>query len=1841
MKKMLFLICKLMICLGVLNGFAQTITYQPPEYFEKDVVAPAVAPVQSGTTIDGGTYREVSVFAGTGSAGGTNTNDPLSSTLNLPSGMVKDALGNYYVTEGISESSKGGQKIRKIAPNGQVTTLMQFNSFVPRDITINTANGDLYFVIHSNRLVRFINNNAQNYPHQDPVYLEYNADRDILVGTSNSGSANGIGTSARLNDPWGIAMAPDNSYVLIADYGNNRLRKVDLTTMEVTNFTNTTFNRVRDVHIVNNDLIYAVDEENLGTIKKITNGGNTVEVLVNSSGHTAGIYDGDGLTGAFMRDPYGITVDGLGNLYVCNFTYATVRKITPEGSVSTVAGRVWELEEANRTGVGFNARFKRPRRVVYDVENGFLLLADTGNHQLKKIQLEGFEILPPLPSGLSFNTATGVISGTPTAISMRDVYHDDFENTLLPAPNATVTLSGDAAVVGDYLKLTNALANKQGGITVVPSTPINHNALKVSFDLITSKESNYSFGPRAADGISYSFAPDADAVTTSPNAEVGTGTKLSLSFSSYHDDNNDKRGIRIFYNPWSNSALGTQVNSVILAYSPNTSWMGRSAKVELEVNNNGQLTLVVDGTVIFNNVQLPADYINSNKSTWKHVIKARTGQYSDLHAIDNLSIQQGYGPTNHTVVGRNHDHVVETTFPLIVTIPPTVSTTSITAVEDTQFTVNYKVLTKGFADLDTSGFVYGTEPNPTVNNNIVINNDSPVAGASYSLGVTGLQGATYYIRALLTDQWGVNAYGEELSVSIPEVTSGAISSITATSAAVSGSVDNNGGLALTARGFCWSTSPNPTISDDVIQDDTTDMGNFNAVITGLTPDTRYYVRAYATNSWGTAYSDELSFVTLPEAPAINYSVSNTLLINTAANIEPSITGGTATQEVAGATNRIFTFPNGVYPRQFALSHDNNYFYYPDDAMNAVYKLDRNTGVVSLIAGGAMGDNDGTGNAAQFRGIFNIAVNRSTGNIYVMDGDSNSEARCRQITPDGVVTTIAGSLGFPNSYLAVDNEGNIFYINSSRAIGMIPCTNNSNNPTFGTPVPDWAGNSASQGNLDGIGSSARFSQINGKIAVDNDNNLYVTDLNLIRKITSGAVVTTIAGNKNSAVIADGIGTEAVFTDFSSFSYNAADHSLYGNDEGLIRKIDLTTAAVETLYNKGMGADYPGWNMEMHNGDIFGLLTSGYITKLTIFGYSITPALPNGLSLDTTGSIVGTPTVLSPLTTYTIQSVNPYHVVRATTQIEVVDASDITVVSSGGSSPAITNGVLTVSGTESVNLSVITNYLNSNTSLTIQATGNIIFNTAIDTAGKDLTIIADADGNNEGAITFNENITAANLTLSGKSAIVKAGKQMVVSGNLVSNTELLLDSESNAFSTLSVTSNISGTGQLTYNRYVNITPSNDLIAAPFAGMSFSNMINNSNSNTLLSGSIGGQSGFYLFGPHNEQSNSYEMYNITTNAATTLTSGKGYRAGSTDGGNLNFTVPADGYNTLSNNVTIGITHTGEGWNLVGNPYPTYLTLSDVYTSNTGNLFGGAYNAFYTYNGDATNPWTIYNGSSGANVKIAPGQAFFVRSAEGGATFSFTPSMQSNTGGDDFIAGRNAAETAVYHAGIELSSSVGIYTTDVYFHPNGSNGLDVGYDAASWQGSAPDYGVYSYLVSDNQGLPIAIQTLHSDALEQDSTVIPLGVEASSGYTLTLGLTDNSYLPESAIVYLEDRNLGSFTNLRTGSYSVSSGNGISGTGRFFIHVGNDATLSNPGEVYSGVQVYSPMGSGVLVVTGVNEPGMRLRLYDIQGRLLLDQGLSAVSMQELPVGTLSTAAVIARLEGAQGSRSVKLIINQK
>jgi len=96
----------------------------------------------------------------------------------------------------------------------------------------------------------------------------------------------------------------------------------------------------------------------------------------------------------------------------------------------------------------------------------------------------------------------------------------------------------------------------------------------------------------------------------------------------------------------------------------------------------------------------------------------------------------------------------------------------------------------------------------------------------------------------------------------PAVNTTAISSITTTSASSGGNVTTDGGASVTSRGVCWSISANPTVSDNFTTDGT-GTGSFTSAITGLSPDTGYHVRAYATNSVGTSYGSDLTFTTSP------------------------------------------------------------------------------------------------------------------------------------------------------------------------------------------------------------------------------------------------------------------------------------------------------------------------------------------------------------------------------------------------------------------------------------------------------------------------------------------------------------------------------------------------------------------------------------------------------------------------------------------------------------------------------------------------------------------------------------------------------------------------------------------------------------------------------------------------------------------------------------------------------------------------------------------------------------------------------------------------------------------
>jgi uncharacterized protein (TIGR02145 family) len=196
-------------------------------------------------------------------------------------------------------------------------------------------------------------------------------------------------------------------------------------------------------------------------------------------------------------------------------------------------------------------------------------------------------------------------------------------------------------------------------------------------------------------------------------------------------------------------------------------------------------------------------------------------------------------------------------FPILTT-NVTTSMTNITAISGGNITSD------GGAPVTARGICWSTSPNPTVANDSTRNG---VGTGSYTSNISGLLGSTtYYVRAYAINATGV-AYGNQITFTTsaptpPSLTTTALSSITSVSVATGGSIVNNGGATITARGMVWDTLPNPTLTKN--RSINGSLNNiFPDTIGGLAGSRVYYVRSYATNIVGTSYGDQLTFTTLP------------------------------------------------------------------------------------------------------------------------------------------------------------------------------------------------------------------------------------------------------------------------------------------------------------------------------------------------------------------------------------------------------------------------------------------------------------------------------------------------------------------------------------------------------------------------------------------------------------------------------------------------------------------------------------------------------------------------------------------------------------------------------------------------------------------------------------------------------------------------------------------------------------------------------------------------------------------------------------------------------------------
>lgn len=280
-----------------------------------------------------------------------------------------------------------------------------------------------------------------------------------------------------------------------------------------------------------------------------------------------------------------------------------------------------------------------------------------------------------------------------------------------------------------------------------------------------------------------------------------------------------------------------------------------------------------------------------------------------------------------------------------------------------------------------------------------------------------------------------------------------------------------------------------------------------------------------------------------------------------ASSEGTITSTVVTLTVPSATAALVTYPAGI------ANDTAGNLYVPDAVNNTIEKIAPD-GTVSTLAGaaGVAGSQDGPGSAAMFNQPEGLIVDGS-GNVFVADTGNST---VRMITPDGVVTTVAGLAGQVGSS---DGVGSNALFNQPDGIALDLAGNlyvsDAVNSTIRKIAPDgtvstFAGTAGNLGSADGLGAAAQFNNPGG-LMVDSGGNVYVADTfnDTIRKITPDGMVTTLAGSPGVIGSADLTGSNALFNQPDDVAVDAAGNVYVADTgNGTIRAI-TPDGAVTTL------------------------------------------------------------------------------------------------------------------------------------------------------------------------------------------------------------------------------------------------------------------------------------------------------------------------------------------------------------------------------------------------------------------------------------------------------------------------------------------------------------------------------------------------------------------------------------------------------------------------------------------------------------------------------------------------------
>ena len=1030
-------------------------------------------------------------------------------------GVAVDAAGAIYVAN--------GRNILKVTPDGVRATFVGGTSgyadglgataqlYSATGLAFDPA-GNLYFTDSYHNMIRKVTPAGQ-------VSLFSGGP---ATDGSNYGSNDGSATNARFNVPTGLAS--DGSFLYVTDSYNSLIRKVSLADGSVSTLAGNTnnYNAGQDgtasaatfslpqCLTVGVDGNLYVSDTGDNTIRKIAPAG-VVTTIAGQAG-VKGSADGQALTTALFNAPAGILMDAQLNLYVADQGNSTLRKITPGGIVSTLAGLPPSPGAVNDTGS--KARFNGPHSVAVDAD-GTVYVVD-GGQSLRKISAQGVVTNMTGPAAPFYDISDVCVD------SARNVYLSDTYNYAVwkITPGAVVTRLAGGSYGSNNGQGSAAQFNNPSGVAVDSAGVVyvadqdNDAIRRIAPDGTVSTLAGSPGNSGSTDGTGSS------ARFYSPR-KLGIDGAGNLYVMGYDGDNIRKV-----------TPAGVVTTLNVLPYYHDFEWQGNLG-LPRAICADAAGNIYVTNTVAQTVIQISPAGVVRNLGGSPYVAGHRDGLASlgEFNGPEGIAISAA---GDLYVADQDNNRIVKGT---LVQVPQMV-------VEQPAGTA----LTDGIGTVDFGAVATGG----TMTKSFTIRN---TGGAALSLSAAA--------------PGGVNGGDFSLATApAASVAEGASTTFTITFApAAAGprggelSITSNDPLhlvfKLTLTGFggsepsgvgqyLWSTfvgAPGGFGSDD----GTGSVARFSSQLGGLVTDAagnayvmdtnNFAIRKIAPGGVVTTYAGRPGYFIPGDGPAGTATLSPTTsgmawdgagtLYFTDGSVVRKVTSDGTVTTVAGGLYSSSGYvdqpgPAARFRNPSGLAFDAAGNLYVADTFNHVIRKITPSGVVSTFAGtaGTYDQLDGTGASAHFSSPAGMTSDPAGTTLYVLDGAS---ALRKIVVASAAVSTLAG--GTLNGF------------------------------------------------ADGTGSAARFSSPKG-LAVAADGSIYVADTGnrAVRKVTAAGVVTTLAGGYGLGYgIIDGLGSNAQFSGVSGIALTPAGDLLVADGTcGTIRAV--TTAGLVSTY-AGL-APHPG-------------------------------------------------------------------------------------------------------------------------------------------------------------------------------------------------------------------------------------------------------------------------------------------------------------------------------------------------------------------------------------------------------------------------------------------------------------------------------------------------------------------------------------------------------------------------------------------------------------------------------------------------------------------------------------------